>query len=190
MTTPNTLNLKNRYPGIKPFSDEDTFLFFGRKKDIDDLGRRIYVKQTVVLYGKSGYGKSSLINAGIIPELKKDDSWGYFSIRFNNFSEKERLQNLSPAQTVVNRLSENISTDGNASFKKIVTEEPSFWYCIKQNQLVNNKKKFILFFDQFEELFTYSKNEIDVFSEQLSELLYGTIPLNYRKKNRRPRSKQ
>ena len=89
----------NRYPGVKPFSTSEDFLFFGRQSDIEALNTLIFIKQTVVLYGKSGYGKSSLINAGIIPKLKENESWSHFSIRFNNFSEKESGHNFSPSQT-------------------------------------------------------------------------------------------
>ncbi|MDB5133451.1 MAG: ATP-binding protein [Mucilaginibacter sp.] len=182
MKDPYLDKLKNRYPGIKPFAEEDTQLFFGRKKDLDEFNSLVFVKQTVVLYGKSGYGKSSLINAGIIPELKRNDQWVYFSIRFNNYSEKETVENLSPAQTIKKRFSEKIKENTNSPFYNIIPHEDSFWYWIKQNQLVTNKTKFIIFFDQFEELFTYPKNEIADFSEQLSQLLYGTVPVNFRKR--------
>jgi len=179
--TDNSLK-KNRYPGIRPFSEQDNPLFFGRTTDLDDLSRRIFIRQTVVLYGKSGYGKSSLINAGIIPELKKSDAWTYFSIRFNTYSEKETVKNLTPVETVKKRFSESLIVDQHSAFFEMLPDENSFWYWIKQNQLINNKTKFIIFFDQFEELFTDSKEDVSDFSEQLAELLYGSIPVKYREK--------
>ncbi len=133
----------------------------------------------VVLYGKSGYGKSSLINAGIIPRLEAEGDWQYFTIRFNNFSEKEVAENISPTETLRQKLS--YSLKGSASIlDKLLPFENSFWYWIKTQQHVTGKNKFILFFDQFEELFTYQRQMVDEFSDQLSKMLYSTIPVQFR----------
>jgi hypothetical protein len=182
MNAPAQNILINRYPGVKPFSEKEQFLFFGRENDLEALNSLIFVKQTVVLYGKSGYGKSSLINAGIIPRLKNNESWVHFSIRFNNYSEKEAIQNVSPSQTTKQRFAATISKKTGSGFYQIITNEDSFWYWIKLNQLESNKSKFILFFDQFEELFTYPREQVAEFSEQLSQLLYNTVPAKFRKK--------
>lgn len=171
-----------RYPGVKPFSTSEEFLFFGRQTDIEALYTLIFIKQIVVLYGKSGYGKSSLINAGIIPKLKENETWHYFSVRFNNFSEKEGGINVSPSQTFRQKLSENISSSKKNILDKLIPSENSFWYWVKQNQYQNRKMSYIFFFDQFEELFTYPIDKVQEFSEQLSELLYNTLPVKFKKK--------
>src|SRR6266702_6340509 len=173
--------LSSRYPGLKPFTEIEQSLFFGREKDLEALNSLIYIKQAVILYGKSGYGKSSLINAGIIPRLKKHESWEYYSIRFNNFSGKEIGQNLSPSVTVKQRFSEKTSAVKGAGFSRLFTSDDSFWYWIKLNQFVTKCTKLIILFDQFEELFTYPKEQIIDFSEQLSQLLYSTVPATFRK---------
>jgi hypothetical protein len=172
----------NRYPGVKPFSTSEDFLFFGRQSDIEALNTLIFIKQTVVLYGKSGYGKSSLINAGIIPKLKENESWSHFSIRFNNFSEKESGHNFSPSQTFRQRISENIVLKKDNVLDKLIPNEDSFWYWVKQLQSQQPNTNYIFFFDQFEELFTYPKEQIQNFSDELSELLYNTLPLKFKKK--------
>ncbi|HOZ85095.1 MAG TPA: hypothetical protein PK191_06370 [Niabella sp.] len=171
-----------RYPGVKPFSTSEEFLFFGRQTDIEALHTLIFIKQIVVLYGKSGYGKSSLINAGIIPKLKENDTWNYFSVRFNNFSEKEGGVNVSPSQTFRQKLSDNINPSKKNILDNLIPNENSFWYWIKQNQYQNRKMSYIFFFDQFEELFTYPLEKVQEFSEQLSELLYNTLPVKFKKK--------
>ena len=60
------------YRGLEAFREEDTHLFFGR----DALARNVLDKldhhRLVLLIGASGSGKSSLINAGIIPKLRQD----------------------------------------------------------------------------------------------------------------------
>jgi energy-coupling factor transporter ATP-binding protein EcfA2 len=177
--------LKYRYPGIKPFTSDEQPLFFGRDQDIENLYSLIFVKQIVVLYGKSGQGKSSLINAGIIPKLDEEKTFTYFNIRLINYSKKEESNSLSPVQTVSLKLGQNIdhSLKVHSLIDTILPNEDSFWYWIKKLQTINSdQKKFILFFDQFEELFTYPNNQIEEFSLQLSDLLYNTIPVRFRQR--------
>lgn len=174
--------LMNRYPGVKPFSENDLELFFGREKDLEAFSSLLYIKQTVVLYSKSGYGKSSLINAGIIPHLKQKETWVYFYVRFNYYSAKDPEQNVFPVQTIKQRFSEHIKIDQDSEFYKLIPDENSLWYWIKMNQLSNPEANFIILFDQFEELFNYPKEQIDEFSDELSQLLYNNVPLKYRKK--------
>lgn len=174
--------LRNRYPGVKPFTSNENGIFFGRKDDIENLYSLIFIKQIVILYGKSGYGKSSLINAGIIPKLQEEQNCTYFSIRFNNFSERNQDENISPSETVKRRLSQTLNQTTKSTLDQLLYHENSFWYWIKTNQEKSKNSQFILFFDQFEELFTYTKEQIEEFSEQLSQLLYNTIPIQFRKK--------
>ena len=65
--------MKNyRYPGTRPFEEKDSHLFFGRSQDIERLYNRIFVEKMTVLHGKSGLGKTSLLQAGILPKLRQD----------------------------------------------------------------------------------------------------------------------
>jgi conflict system STAND superfamily ATPase len=169
----------NRYPGVKPFSTNEKELFYARDKEISDLYGLMFIKQMIVLYGKSGNGKSSLINAGIIPKINEDDDYKYFIIRFNYYSNSIDNQSLSPIETITQRLSENLTPKKNSIINYILPGENSLWYWIKQNQEATNKQNYIIIFDQFEELFSYPKEDILAFSVQLSNLLYATIPTNY-----------
>lgn len=172
---------RNRYPGVKPFTSEERELFFGREKDIKDLYSLLFIKQTVVLYAKSGYGKSSLLNAGIIPKFQEEAEWSCFSVRFNNFSEREAKENVSPVENVKLRLKQDLDIEATELLDKVIENEDSFWYWVKARQAASGKSRFILFFDQFEELFTYPKVYVEEFSEQLSQLLYNTVPVKFRK---------
>jgi len=176
-------NLTYRYPGTKPFSESEKTMFFGRDADTASLYSLIYIKQGVVLYGKSGYGKSSLINAGIIPILKANNEWDCFNIRFNNYTERDDAasQNMPPIRTARQRLKDG-ATVGPNILDTLIPGEGSLWYLIKARQWYNKQSKFILFFDQFEELFSYPKDQVDEFSAQLADLLYTTLPLNFRQR--------
>ncbi len=55
------------YRGIEPFRVVDRAIFFGREPEVQRLFRMVTIYRGVLLYGDSGSGKSSLINAGFIP---------------------------------------------------------------------------------------------------------------------------
>ncbi|MBK8194997.1 MAG: hypothetical protein IPK76_17970 [Lewinellaceae bacterium] len=58
-----------RYPGVRPFETSEKHLFFGRSRDIEELYDLILLERLTVLFAKSGYGKSSLLKAGVIPRF-------------------------------------------------------------------------------------------------------------------------
>lgn len=176
------LRQRNRYPGVKPFTSYEKELFFGREQDIEKFCSLLFIKQTVLLYGTSGYGKSSLLNAGVIPRLQAENEWTCYSVRFNNFSERDTNGNVSPMENIKLRLKKDLDGNSTALLDTLIPSEESFWYWVKSLQFVHNKSQFIFFFDQFEELFTYPQSSIEDFSEQLSQLLYNTVPVKFRKR--------
>src|SRR3954471_21860059 len=90
-----------RYPGPRPFLFEDQEIFFGRKKEVEFLTALVLNNKTTVLQGKSGYGKSSLINAGIIPELISSANCEIIRVRLYNFDKKRPVM---PRETLLNAL--------------------------------------------------------------------------------------
>ena len=60
------------YRGLRPFgdSDLDAMLFFGRERERAILVANLLVSRLTVLYGPSGVGKSSLVRAGVVHELR------------------------------------------------------------------------------------------------------------------------
>jgi preprotein translocase subunit SecG len=59
------------YVGLMPFTEKDTEYFFGRTSDIENVATNLRACSLTVFYGGSGVGKSSLLNAGVIPYLQK-----------------------------------------------------------------------------------------------------------------------
>lgn len=179
---------KNRYPGIKPFDTSEYELFFGRDIEKGEFYRLLMIQQLTVLYGKSGYGKSSLINAGIIPQLVQED-FTYFKVRFNNYINdkfasvpSQPIDNVPPVQTVKNVLSrmpdgQPVPTD---RLDALIPNENSLWYYIKSHQYASGRSLFIILIDQFEELFSYPASQVQAFKDELADLLYSAMPLPFR----------
>jgi hypothetical protein len=58
------------YVGPRPFGRDEKDLFFGRDREARDLCSLLVAHPIVLLYAASGAGKSSLLNAGLIPLLE------------------------------------------------------------------------------------------------------------------------
>jgi len=56
--------------GLAHFTAADRAYFYGRDSEIAELTARVERAPLTILYGVSGYGKSSLIGAGLIPALR------------------------------------------------------------------------------------------------------------------------
>ena len=59
------------YVGPRPFEEADSDRFFGRDKEIRQLASLVVARRVVVLYARSGAGKTSLLKAGLIPFLRQ-----------------------------------------------------------------------------------------------------------------------
>ncbi len=61
---------KTPFPGPRPFTDKEHKFFFGRVDETRELATMVRSNRIVLLYARSGAGKTSLINAGLIPTLQ------------------------------------------------------------------------------------------------------------------------
>src|SRR5258706_16390871 len=66
-------DVRHPYLALSSFSDSDVDrqLFFGRTRETEELFNRVLSSDLVLLFGRSGLGKTSLINAGLVGELRK-----------------------------------------------------------------------------------------------------------------------
>ena len=60
---------ENPYPGLLAYRIQDANHFFGRKQVIAELIVQLEHRRVIWLHGRSGTGKSSLIQAGLLPAL-------------------------------------------------------------------------------------------------------------------------
>ncbi len=72
---------RSPYPGLPAFQEQDAAIFFGRDKEIREglaLLNRLQQfggPRLTLMLGASGSGKSSLMRAGLLPRLKRDQRW-------------------------------------------------------------------------------------------------------------------
>jgi len=162
-----------RYPGPVAFSTEQESIFIGRDDDIKELSELIFVERKVLLYSKSGYGKTSLLNAGVEPRLKNYNNFEFIKIRFYDGSSSTITPN-DRFLTTVKQNADFISTENQRTILDIYAKEHlnEYWSVFKKNQLAgNDNKTYILIFDQFEELFSYHPEQINEFKNGLADII-------------------
>jgi WD40 repeat protein/serine/threonine protein kinase/two-component SAPR family response regulator len=79
---PSTLGpvITNPYKGLRPYREADSRDFFGREALIAQLTERLAASRFLAVVGPSGSGKSSVVQAGLIPALRAgalpgSDTW-------------------------------------------------------------------------------------------------------------------
>lgn len=169
---------KRRYPGLNYFTTAEASLFFGRTEEIEALSNLLVRNRKTLLYGKSGLGKTSLINAGIIPYLTENHGWAgehFIYCRFKNYVQNEVN---TPVASFEEAVRAQISKGDNplADLKVIRT---NLWLTLLEYRLNKNipwSEPIILILDQFEELASYPEFFVDEFGDQLSDIYYQGQP--------------
>ena len=153
------------YRGIEPFRFVDQPIFSGRTEEVRKLVRLITIYRGIYFYGESGAGKSSVINAGLIPALRDE---GFVA-------ERVRVQPIAGQALVIERIA--LTNEGVPPFlpssfaacadekgpepARVVLSVEEFIRCIektpipqRQGGIANSAAVPVLIFDQFEELIT------------------------------------
>ena len=173
----------NPWKGLHFYTEEDRDIFFGREREADEMLRLVKRDTLSVLFARSGLGKTSLLHAGVVPQLREQ---GFSPVLL-------RVGSLLAAQSAVGQVVD--TTLVTAAKEEVdvtpVGESPAamsptgwsgtlweffhaheFWG--KRNDLVTP----VLIFDQFEEVFTLDRNGMDAseFLEQLADLAEERVP--------------
>jgi tetratricopeptide (TPR) repeat protein len=166
------------YVGPRPFEQKDAPFFFGREREAYELTCRIVANPVVLMYAMSGAGKTSLINARLLPLLAKEGCEVLPVARVHQVVQgvaAKAVANLyvfhtlvswaphdDPRQRVGQTLKDFLASRGRPS-------QPD-----KEGEGDDTPAPRIAIFDQFEELFTaYPEHwqERKGFFEQLREAL-------------------
>jgi hypothetical protein len=138
------------YPGIDPFSYADRNVFFARESETRTLIRLIVIYRGILLYSDSGTGKSSLVNAGLIPRAV-DEGFRPERIRIQPTEDQEIIvERLSEYATGEKRLLPSIFT-ADDDHAQVVLSVKDFLETVRQQA---DDVHPLLIFDQFEEWIT------------------------------------
>jgi WD40 repeat protein len=160
-----TLSITNPFPGLRPFTIEESHLFFGREGQSEIVLEYLAKNHFAAVTGASGSGKSSLIYCGLIPTLHggfitdTGSYWKIIAVRPGN----------SPVENLAEALARNEQAGPEADDLSIrkqillsVLKRSSFGLvdAIKQMKIAGNENV-LLIVDQFEELFRFKESRKD-----------------------------
>jgi len=161
-----TLTLANPFPGLRPFSVEESHLFFGREGQCEIVLGYLARNRFAAVTGASGSGKSSLIYCGLIPAL-----YGGF---ITEAGSRWRIITTRPGNSPVENLAEAIaeSDKSEMNHEDILIEKQILYTILRRSSfgLVNAVRQIklakgeniLLILDQFEELFRFKESRKDI----------------------------
>ena len=146
----------NPFPGLRPFTPEESDLFFGREKESGELLEKLIRNRFVTVIGASGSGKSSLVHSGVLPMVREVRTAG---------PSEWRILSFRPGDDPFGNLADSLASDfkargtGKIEKLKILSElhnNPDGIAGAAKNLQIAPEDRILLVIDQFEELFRYN----------------------------------
>ncbi len=164
-------SLVNPFPGLRPFTIEESHLFFGREGQVDEILSQLSKHRCVTIMGYSGSGKSSLVSCGLVPVLYG----GYLTENGPNW----QVIPMRPGSTPISNLTDAI-VNHMVGAGKLTPEDRPIQQAIVRSVLKGNafglvelirymqaedSQNFFLLIDQFEELIRYRDSGEEAINE-------------------------
>jgi hypothetical protein len=111
------LGNKQPYLYLTPYTFQQQQLFFGREKITQDIMRRMSAQPALAVVGGTGVGKTSLLNAGVVPELLRH---GALVANVPDYSRSIPQQVSAALQSCAGRLNWDLTGSENLSFSQLM----------------------------------------------------------------------
>lgn len=189
--------VKNPWLGLKSYPEGQKI--YGRDKEIVELSQKILYNTQTVIYGKSGIGKSSILNAGVFPVLRRNNYFPVYVRLVHDGKVSYCSQIISAVRDSLEKLRiEDLGAPEGAIYKEVVGFDhevvkrydekipEGLWEFFHRHEFgyrLNEEADIqyiapVLIFDQFEEIFTLQKDneKIEDFFNELASLLNNICP--------------
>ena len=170
--------IKNPWAGLSSYQDPDkthkALLFCGRNDESYDVAQLITNNIFVTLYGKSGIGKTSLLNAGVFPRLRKKH-FIPVNIRLSMDADGMTFQ-----ECIIDKILSSVSECGYDKTIDVVSplhdnQQPEFlWNFFARKRFVDKEGAVVfpvIVLDQFEEVLRKRKDESEALLCQIHYLM-------------------
>ena len=137
------------YRGLDRFEDRDKDLFFGRDQLIKSLLAQLSASNVLLVLGASGSGKSSVVRAGLLPQLSQ-----LIGARFRYFTFVPDVNPFESLRTAVQG-----AGFSQAQTRELVDAKPETPAKLIHT-LQRSGDQWLFFVDQFEEIFTVGDEKL------------------------------
>ena len=175
------IDTQHPWLGLASFTEDTRQYFYGREEEVGELSRRVQRKLLTVLFGQSGLGKTSILNAGIVPRLRPEGYCPvYVRVDYGTVA-------LPPSEQIKQAIFRATEAQGTWTQSGSAAEGESLWEFLhhRDDELRDAEGKPIiplLIFDQFEEIFTLAqaddggRKRAAEFIEDLADLVENRPP--------------
>lgn len=152
---------QNPFPGLRPFSTDESYLFFGREGQIDDILIKLSRNRFVTVMGNSGSGKSSLMNCGLVPVLyggfmtETGPFWNVISTRPSASPITSLTNSILEYLIRTERISQKDESIHRAVISSILQSGSNGLVEIARYLQTSRNENIFFLIDQFEEVFRY-----------------------------------
>ena len=159
------------YPGLRPFEKREWMIFFGREPMITLVIDRLVSSQVVVVHGDSGCGKSSLIRAGVLPQLELEHARSGLAWRTSEMRPGQApLDNLAHALA---DLASDASPELPDQIQNVLNQGEDAGDDLAKLLCQDRKTNLCILVDQFEELFAFASLHGREEAQLLVDILVG-----------------
>jgi hypothetical protein len=169
-----TISEVEPWPGLASYREADSELFFGREKEGEHLLRLLNREVLTVLFGPSGTGKTSLLNAGLFPKLR---SVGFLPV----YLRLDYVSQAPHAAAVKAAVLHAVGANGFELEESAGSEGETLWEFLHRIVIWDQRNHPVipvLVFDQFEEIFTLGRNRpaSAEFITELADVVENYVP--------------
>jgi tetratricopeptide (TPR) repeat protein len=153
-----TVDEQNPWLGLVSFTEETRSYFHGREEEGAELGRRVQRKLLTILFGQSGLGKTSILQAGLVPRLRPEGFCPvYVRLDYDPHSPP-------PAEQIKRAVFRATAAAGSWTQSGTAVAGETLWEFLHHRDDVLKDAAGrvltpILIFDQFEEIFTLAQSD-------------------------------
>src|SRR4030095_10239043 len=150
----------NPFPGLRPFELHESYLFFGRDGQSEQVITKLARNRFLAVVGTSGSGKSSLVRAGLLPSLltgfmnSAGSSWRMAIMRPGNNPIGNLARSLNDREVFGSEHSENRAIQIPMTEAALRRDSLGLVDVVTQNVIPATDNLLVLA-DQFEEIFRY-----------------------------------
>jgi WD40 repeat protein len=160
------------FVGVRSFDESTRSFFFGRDREARDLLNLLIAQRTVLLHAPSGAGKTSLIQAALVPDLRlrKFEVAPIIRLGLKEAKAGRRLDANRYLNSTLRSLSgpspsptpqDDTETDSNfpTRLARLLAERP--WITDEAKRREEAPAEHVLIFDQFEEILSADPIDLD-----------------------------